>query len=586
MTSPSWPQMPSFSSLPSIPSYQEVKQGTQDFIEDVTGIEFPGAEEAEEIAPEDDNQVNQAVADEPDFAPGGFVMPSRPEPRNAEVTSVIRLREVVQQEDLETLQTYEDSRSQFDITDPQAFLLERAAGYADYMPAIAQDALTTQLDNTYTQAMRNDIAYVLDQHSGNGFSALPAAEQERVLDLICCGGALEALLPEIQGEGGAGAAQGITSGEEGHYVNSTLTSMAQLLSQGKVDSELIDSLESLRSADLDPELESQAEELFNSAIQNIAFPESISQHSRGTCAATRVEALMALDDPSGYIDTVRRLASPSGRAREEGGFLHRVEGTAAADDSGRSVASRLLQPALMEMANGRKLDYNNLDDLNHINPHGERSPNRYVQDRDGAGGLTTIDSRRLIRGVFGEDRVKEFSSIFGNNGVSREEVVSDTEDMMANGDGPLLVDLDWGDDGGHALLLSDLDADNAYFMNPWGELHTMPREEFDSRLRFSMSVTDPPALPPAAQDHSNYHELPVEDYFSPEQLLTLEVQRDLLSRAENIQDPQLRSDVEQYLERDLSQEALMELVHPLIAYLDAQGGDTESELSDLRLAIR
>ncbi|PIQ27888.1 hypothetical protein COW36_08730 [bacterium (Candidatus Blackallbacteria) CG17_big_fil_post_rev_8_21_14_2_50_48_46] len=578
-------EFPSFPSLPKLPSLTEIKAQAAGLLENaqsyVSGetpqAEAPPAENPPPPTTEVDLKPNlQQTAD---FEPGSFQMPKRQEPGVVEIVQrVQRLEQPSATEDLSSISRYFESQNQLDTTDPKAFLLETAAGYADYLPVSLQKPLAQELESTYHQAVENDLSYVLDQNSGGKFSELSSEQQHRALEILASKGALDALSPEIQGAGGGTAQSGTAAGEKGHYVNSPISSFSQLIREGKLDDRLLEALEKLNTGEnLDPALKSQSEELFNSALQNIAFPEKISQHSKGTCAATRVEALLAMDNPAAYLDTVRKLASPSARARIDSAFLQRVSGTETGDQSGRSVASRLIQPALMEYANGSQLDYDNQADAHQAKSSFLPSP------RNGAGGLTVPETLHLIEGVFGKERIDSVHSIYTDPPETREQVLKATERMVSEGKTPLLVDLDWGDsatggDGGHALLLSKLDSKQAYFMNPWGELDSMPRAEFDARLRAGIALKKPPTLPPRAQSTSSYSELAPERYLRKDQQDLRAFQSELGQRAESIQDPQLKAEVKAYLAKLSTQEEFMEFAPTLIDYVMVQNAGENSEV--------
>lgn len=594
--------LPGWSSLPSLPSYDQLKAQAGKTLVDAQALVTGAPVEEAAAAPPDSppttpdtetpapaapvNDVN--TRQDADFDPTALRLPTRNEPTPGElIHGVERMRgQAYSDEDQQVVNRYVESRQQYDSTDPQAFLLETASGYRDYMPQSAQASLDSALQATYDQAVKNDLSYVLEQGTEGAFSQLPAEQQERVLGLLLNTGSTQALLPEIQGRGGDAARTGTASGEQGHYVNSPVSSFSQLIEQGRLDEDLLDSLEGLQaSAHVQQDLQSQREEIFTSTLQNIAFPERIAQHSKGTCAATRVEMVLAMEDPAKYTDTIKRLATPSGRARVGSAFLERVPGTTENDASGRSVASRLLQPALMEYANGVQLDYDNQADRHQVAQAGTQHL------RDGRDGLTLDETRRLVGGMFGDERMVEQSSIYGGDAKPRAEVVADTEALMTEQSPPLLVDLDWGDNGeggngGHALLLTHLDDEQAYFMNPWGSLDTMPREAFDARLRTSIALSNPPALPPAAQDKGRYQPLASSRYENQAQRQMTTFQTDLSERAAKIQDPVLRQQVEDFLSTLSTQEEAMALAPALIGYVNAQDyDDVEVEKTELLLAM-
>ena len=104
-------------------------------------------------------------------------------------------------------------------------------------------------------------------------------------------------------------------------------------------------------------------------IPLFAFPDSINQHARGTCAATSIQIALAIQEPAKYLDIMTDLMSESGIVDKDNlsdpSLLHeqlrRDQGSFGTDTSGRSVSSRVMQIAFMEFANG-KLDYRNSSD--------------------------------------------------------------------------------------------------------------------------------------------------------------------------------------------------------------------------------
>ncbi|MBF2053918.1 MAG: hypothetical protein IGS03_10710 [Candidatus Sericytochromatia bacterium] len=580
-------RLPTWSEIESLPR----QAGEQ--LQALTGWgETPAAEAESPSTPETwhDSQSVPEAPQQSDFDPTVMRWPTPtqalPGPDTL-IDGVVQLPQPVQPRDQAVLNDYAESRTQTRWSDAEVYLLENAGQASSYLPQavqpMIQQPLSTRLDAAYQQAGRDSLASILNRQAGEGFSSLPAEQQARVLDVLSHDGLSEAMLPEVQGLGGEAARTGTASGTEGHYVNSPVASMAELLRQGKVDDEVLSALEDLRQYDsLDPALRDEGEALFNSTLQNIAFPTSISQRSKGTCAAARAEMLLAMDDPAAYARTAQRLASPSGRARVNSAFLPRVPGTEQAEQSGRSVASRLIQPAMMEYANGYALDYDNARDLH------QQNGSRGETALDGSGGLRLEESQRLLTGLFGDERVQPARSIFDQPASSRAEVLQHAQESLTAGQQPVVVDLDWGTnrqggDSGHALLLTHLDDQQAYLLNPWGEQNTIPRADFEARLRSAVSLDPPPALPPEAQDLSAYTALTPERYLRSDQLLRFNIQEHLAQ----IQEPALRQSVERYVDQGLSIDQMGELLPLLSGYVKAQdtGNDIESEREYLLMIL-
>lgn len=584
-------QLPTWSEIQNLP--QQAKQQLQA----LSGWGEAPAAEAEPASPAtwQDSETTPEAPQKSNFDPAAMRWPP---PANAPpgpgtlIDGVVQLPQPVQARDTAVLNDYAESRNQTRWSDAEVYLLESAGQASSYLPQavqpLAQQALSSRLDAAYQQSGRDSLSAILTRQAGAGFSSLPAAQQARVLDVLSHDGLSEALLPEVQGLGGAEARTGTASGTAGHYVNSPVASMAELLRQGKVNDAVLSALEDLRRYDnLDPALQDEGEALFNSTLQNIAFPTSISQRSKGTCAAARAEMLLAMDDPAAYARTARRLASPSGRARVNSAFLPRVPGTEQPEQSGRSVASRLIQPAMMEYANGHALDYDNARDLHQQN--GSRGDTAL----DGSGGLRLEESMRLLTGLFGTERVQPAASIFGPDASSRAEVLQHAQESLAAGQQPVVVDLDWGTnktggDSGHALLLTRLDEQQAYLLNPWGEQNTIPRADFEARLRSAVSLDPPPALPPEAQDLSAYTALDAERYLRSDQVADRMFSSGIQERVAQIQEPELRQSVQRYIDQGLNTEQMRELLPPLIGYINAQdtGYDPEFEREELLLILQ
>ena len=346
---------------------------------------------------------------------------------------------------------------------------------------------------------------------------------------------------EFQGiTGQKGTSYLVGTGEGGHYVNSILTSLIKLNETGRLTPAVLDNLIKLKTASpLCEDLKDDRLSLIRSVLQDIAFPEKINQHGKGTCSATSVQILLATDNPAQYINLVSELASPEGKAKSTLIGAERMPNSLTDDCSGRSITGRLLQPAFMEYGRTHSMTlinavYDNKNDVffNMDNTINIPSSNPHIlKHLESAVGpsvfaeLTTpsgIKSTPVIGTAFKTlselkthtqiivdtirpplskkekeniiDAVIKHSQFIetGLSDTSQEKVLQGlgystshffsahmTPALTATG--PVPASLRWAD-GGHAVLLTKIEGKNAYFMNPWGELHSMPLAEFQSRL--------------------------------------------------------------------------------------------------------
>lgn len=361
------------------------------------------------------------------------------------------------------------------------------------------------------------IETTLQALGGEAYKKLPQPQQQALQKLLGNFSLKELRAVEVQGFGGAESGDGITgSGAEGHYTNSLLSSVRQLLLTGRVNAEVLESLNRLQQAPLAPELASQRLGLVRSTLQDIAFPEKINQHAKGTCAAASVQILFAIKDPARYVAVVSELASPTGKVpkdllRDKGDQLFRVAGTLSDDGSGRSVSGRLLQPALMEYGDGKNLHYNNEKD----------------QHSDKEGGLGDSQTNHLLEGLFGK---KSYTTI--QAGKHPEKLIAQLEQVLATGQ-PVTAGARWGD-GAHEILITGIDKakDKVFFVNPWGEAESISLREFQMQVD-AINVPsgkhtggDPmqalKSLPGALKDTSNYKPLDTERYRTLETLFVVD----------------------------------------------------------------
>lgn len=256
-------------------------------------------------------------------------------------------------------------------------------------------------------------------------------------------------------------------------------------------------------------LEPDFERLLQEQLQaDLAEPWKISQRRKATCAATCVQILLALRDPARYLQLAAALAQgPVPRELLAGGYRR---GYAGDDGSGRALTGQLMQPALMEYAKGasgllswsRGRRYDN-----------ERDRHDGVIGRVFRGwgrGLLQVETTHLLNGLFGAGcfvtrivAVNPGYRLYPDEGkvLEREAVLKEVSTAILAGH-PVPVGLRWHGElnGQHQVLLTRLDAEHAYLLNPWGELQSMTHAQFCLRLTTASLPTDVLTPLPGAGD--------------------------------------------------------------------------------------
>jgi len=374
--------------------------------------------------------------------------------------------------------------------------------YEDYLGL--QREVRDDLDKTGTSisdAERKDLllSKLVLRLGREDFQQLPEAHKNNLLAFLNTFDFSELVAAEVQSEGGADAVEGIVTGTgvDGHYTNSILNSVQGLLSSQRLTPELLDAFKALQTASLHADLAPHRLTLLRSALQELAYPERIEQHSKGTCAATTVQIVLALKNPVQYLNILQNLASPEGKvppALLHGATdLEREVETLKDDRSGRSLSSRLLQPAFMEFANGPAAQYDNTRDRN-------------FNAKEEYPGLNEESTIRLSEALFGPGsyqlRYTHTDPDPTWKGFVKPAVLLDEIDKALSQGEPVPVGLRWGETA-HKVLLVQWDKSNqqAYFMNPWGELQKMNLNTFTKRLdSASLPKSQPGSSRPALQN--------------------------------------------------------------------------------------
>lgn len=409
--------------------------------------------------------------------------------------------------------------------------------YNAYLDAQRQLLTTTNatepLDLT---AMRPRLVDQMLRTLSPGYQKLLPDQQRQLFEVLSTFSPAELVAAEVQGEGGQEAQANVTaSGKAGHYTHAALASVVALLDSGRLSPEVMGSLQHLQTQPLAPELAPARTSLMRSVLQEIAFPEDIGQYARSTCAPATVQMLLAIKNPARYVAVVGDLASPEGRVRPENlaasAQIVRETDTLADDRSGRSLSSRLMQPALMEWGNGAD-DYDNQTDQS------SGLFTRYA-------GLSESGAVRLTDALLGKGShrmtvVVEKRLLFWDSQAYLERPGFMTKlEAAVNGGEPVPTGLQWGDSG-HKVLTTRIDRDQqlAYFLNPWGELNTLPLAEFERRVdSASMPQSEPgpqdalSQLTEPANDPTAYVPLTRTAYYSMDDYFAYDPQLASLSKA-------------------------------------------------------
>lgn len=241
----------------------------------------------------------------------------------------------------------------------------------------------------------------------------------------------------------------------------------------------------------------QREELLLQVIRDIAAPQSIRQGGKSTCSATSVQIALAIKNPGRYIQIAGALASREGDASTIVPGLRRDEGTPIKDDdSGRSITTRILNPAFMEY--GGFGDYDDRLDVQKLGPVTLGS------------GLNQLEKKRLYEGVLGEKASNYGAGWNRLIGPLRNRTFRNVKDALSEGKTVMasinVQDPDGTYAGGHAVVMRHMDSEYAYMVNPWGKLQKVPLEEIRRELTLATISSGKASAPPpsALQDPGNY----------------------------------------------------------------------------------
>lgn len=226
-------------------------------------------------------------------------------------------------------------------------------------------------------------------------------------------------------------------------------------------------------------------ELVRHLVREVAEPSAINQRSRGTCATTSLQMIVAMKDPAEFVRLVAGLASPKGAVTlRNGETLERVWGTEKPlplkdtydgktydipDE--RSISTRLFSAAFMDYANGENT-YDNATDK-HVD----------IQE----GGLADFEVQTAVAGALGIP----IDTVYAPKEApftAKDPVFDRLRAATASGM-PISIGMKWGapdEDGkihgGHEVIVTAVSHDQVHILNPWGTEETIGLEAFAERV--------------------------------------------------------------------------------------------------------
>ena len=335
--------------------------------------------------------------------------------------------------------------------------------------------------NTLTQALATKIFTELGIDSPS--VELAAAVKNTFGSLVKTLGSAEALIqPQIQGLGGENGGEDQGSGAAGHYVNSPMSCIHHMIESRKEGAkdvlESVNTLLAVPSANLHGNLQADMPSIIRGTLQEVAFPETINQHARSTCAATTTQIQLAIETPQKYVNLVYDLVTKDLDKKSGTGLVLLAEDFAD-DQSGRSFSSRLIQDAFMQK--GYEVD----------------ADQAYQNAKEG-GGLSEIQLKHLMTAVFGG----QFESVklddHGSYDVTERDAFFGKIEAQLKAGKMVPVSIDMFEQGAlyHKLLITAMDQNNVHFINPWGELQSIPLEAAQKtfcRAQFTQNLPPDPS---------------------------------------------------------------------------------------------
>lgn len=236
------------------------------------------------------------------------------------------------------------------------------------------------------------------------------------------------------------------------------------------DAPMLDSLERLATGPLAEGVDRRS--VVQQVLAEAENPVRINQMGKLTCGATTATILVARKDPAEFVRLIAGLASPNGQVTLKGGAtLQRRPDWQADNDGGRALTARLLQPALMNLAEPLPGDsYDNAKDYDRWGP----VPLPF------SGGLLASAQAKLDRQLTGDDY--DARTVFRWN---RDARWNEVKEALAKGKASVPVGVKWNiGDGtfGHFVQVDKVENGQVSITNPWGQRETYSEAEFKAHL--------------------------------------------------------------------------------------------------------
>jgi hypothetical protein len=247
------------------------------------------------------------------------------------------------------------------------------------------------------------------------------------------------------------------------------------------------------------DLKADKKRFLSELTTELASPSSITQGTKGTCAATIVQYILLKERPMTYLDIIRQLSSkphPNNLQRER-------EWNSEGD--GRSLPARLFQSMAMEKGNGDLLDYRNDLDLvfntQRYQSSGLTGENiAFLLKSWGLNQQSTDVYYNVYQSSLGQDKIailnqlttstRELGAFLaqdawidtGNRQAILESIKIDLK-AQKNPIALILYTLELGEEPAtHAIVVKSLDDKQVSFYNPQGRIESYPIADFKRRL--------------------------------------------------------------------------------------------------------
>jgi hypothetical protein len=202
------------------------------------------------------------------------------------------------------------------------------------------------------------------------------------------------------------------------------------------------------------------------ALHDIALPQNIAQHDKGTCSPTCMQTQIVLRDPAQYLKMIDTLAKNQDFITKGGDHIHPNWTFDRSSKDNRSISGKIMQNALMGFARGENVKYNS--SLKNQN------------------GLNDINAGKAYDSIFGDQTDFYSNSYYKGGKSSQDDLINLLKYSSPSINNPVQITMYYNNKGKkdvvHAVNITELKDDKVTFINPWGRVETIPlsvlREKF------------------------------------------------------------------------------------------------------------